>query len=104
MTDHCPTCGAAVRIEASGTTHYMVPVADERIRKLQNEITELGDENTVLRVDAINYRSRIRELEEMVESAYREGFWDGYDDEARPQDADSGWEHSDVRKQLERAR
>ena len=80
---------------------FLESIADERIRKLQNEITELGDENTVLRVDAINYRSRIRELEEMVESAYREGFWDGYDDEARPQDADAGWEHSDVREQLE---
>lgn len=43
---------------------------------------------------------RIRELEALVESAYREGFNDGYDDDARPQDADAGWEHSDVRKRL----
>ena len=76
MTDHCPTCGAAVRIEASGVTHYMVPVDAERVR----------------------------ELEALVESAYREGFADGYDDDARPQHADSGWEHSDVRKQLETPR
>ena len=47
---------------------------------------------------------RIRELTTLVESAYREGFWDGYDDDARPQDADAGWEHSDVRKRLEQAR
>ena len=47
---------------------------------------------------------RIRKLEALVESAYREGFIDGYDDDARPQDADSGWEHSDARKQLEQKR
>ena len=46
----------------------------------------------------------ICELRLLVETAYREGFLDGYDDDARPQDADSGWEHSDVRKQLEQAR
>ena len=38
MTDHCPTCGAAVRIEASGTTHYMVPIADERNRSRIREL------------------------------------------------------------------
>ena len=47
---------------------------------------------------------RIRELEALVESSYREGFLDGYDDDARPQDADAGWEHSDVRKRLEQPR
>ena len=46
-------------------------------------------------------QQRIRELTTLVESAYREGFLDGYDDYARPQDADTGWEHSDVRKRLE---
>ena len=54
------------------------------------------------RVDDL--QQRIRELTTLVESAYREGFIDGYDDYARPQDADSGWEHSDVRKRLEQAR
>ena len=44
---------------------------------------------------------RIRKLEALVESAYREGFIDGYDDDARPQDADSGWEHSEARRELE---
>ena len=41
MTDHCPTCGAAVRIEASGVTHYMVPVDAERVRELEERIREL---------------------------------------------------------------
>ena len=46
-------------------------------------------------------RERIAEMEALVESAYREGFIDGYDDDARPQDADSGWEHSEARRELE---
>jgi len=50
---------------------FLESIADERIRKLQNEITELGDENTVLRVDAINYRSRIRELEARFNKAQK---------------------------------
>ena len=41
MTDHCPTCGAAVRIEASGVTHYMVPIDAERVRELEERIREL---------------------------------------------------------------
>lgn len=73
MSERCPTCGASVRIEASGVTHYMVPADAERVR----------------------------ELTALVESAYREGFWDGYDDDARPMDADAGWEHSEAKKGLE---
>ena len=49
-------------------------------------------------------RERIAEMEALVESAYREGFIDGYDDDARPQDADSGWEHSEAKKGLEQPR
>jgi len=48
MTDHCPTCGAAVRIEASGTTHYMVPIADERIQVLEAENVRLGKRHDIL--------------------------------------------------------
>ena len=44
---------------------------------------------------------RTRKLEALVESSYREGFTDGYDDDARPQDADAGWEHSEARRELE---
>ena len=41
MTDRCPTCSAAVRIEASGATHYMVPTDAERVRELEDRIREL---------------------------------------------------------------
>ena len=71
----------------------------------------------------LEYQKRIRELEALVESAYREGFGDGYDlgfvvgergsshilrfakteldDDARPQDTDSGWKYSESKKALE---
>ena len=41
MTDYCPTCGAAVRVEVSGVTNYMVPVDAERVRELEDRIREL---------------------------------------------------------------
>ena len=50
MTNHCPTCGAAVRIEASGTTHYMVPTDAERVRELEDRIRELESINEGLLV------------------------------------------------------
>ena len=43
MTDHCPTCGAAVRIEACGVTHYMVPTDAERVRELEAELRDVLD-------------------------------------------------------------
>ena len=43
MTDHCPTCGAAVRIEASGVTHYMVPVDAERVSELESLLEAVLD-------------------------------------------------------------
>ena len=48
MTDHCPTCGAAVRIEASGVTHYMVPIDAERVRELEAENVRLDKRHGIL--------------------------------------------------------
>ena len=50
MTDHCPTCGAAVRVETSGRTSYMVPTDAERVRELENRIRELESINEGLLV------------------------------------------------------
>ena len=63
--------------------------------------TALAAARRLLMIEVSGCHERIAEMEALVESAYREGFLDGYDDDARPQDADAGWEHSDVRKQLE---
>ena len=41
MTNHCPTCGAAVRVETSGRTSYMVPTDAERVQELEDRIREL---------------------------------------------------------------
>ena len=38
MTERCPTCGAAVRVEVCGATHYMVPVDAERVRELETAL------------------------------------------------------------------
>lgn len=46
-------------------------------------------------------RERIRELEALVDAAYREGFADGYDDDARAQHAGDAWRHSESKKALE---
>ena len=105
MTDHCPTCGAAVRVEASGVTHYMVPIDAERMSELEAKVESLtAGLEAAKQFDAMVVDERIRELEALVESAYREGFIDGYDDDARPQHVNSRWKYSDVRKQLEKAR
>ena len=45
MSDQCPTCGAAVRIEASGTTHYMVPTDAERILDLEDVLRAIVEYN-----------------------------------------------------------
>ena len=44
---------------------------------------------------------RIRELTTLVESAYREGFYDGCSDEWHPQTPDYDWEHSKAKRELE---
>lgn len=44
--------------------------------------------------------TRILDLEALVESAYREGFNDGYDD-VRPGHANAGWEYSEAKMNLE---
>ena len=46
---------------------------------------------------------RINTLEVLVEVAYREGFIDGYDDDARPQDVSFGWESSTAKRELEQS-
>ena len=56
MTDHCPTCGAAVRIEASGVTHYMVPIDAERVRELEERIRELEALLAEAHADATRWR------------------------------------------------
>ena len=64
MTDHCPTCGAAVRIEASGVTHYMVPVDAERVRELEAKVESLtAGLEAAKDFDALVVDERIRELE-----------------------------------------
>ena len=76
MTDQCPTCGAAVRIEASGTTHYMVPTDAERVRELEDRIRELIAQCEKLRAERNGVRVkveqplllRIRELEAALSS------------------------------------
>lgn len=38
---HCPTCGAAVVVGGTGTTHYYVPVSDtEMVTVLQEILVE----------------------------------------------------------------
>lgn len=64
-----------------------------------------GQEEKYVRLEAAEERtfeleSRVLDLEEIAELAYREGFNDGYDDDARPQDAASGWLQSDARRLL----
>ena len=48
-------------------------------------------------------QQRINTLEVLVEVAYREGFIDGYDDDARPQDVSFGWESSTAKRELEQS-
>ena len=64
MTDHCPTCGAAVRVEASGVTHYMVPVDAERVRELEERIRELE-----AHLDALRSAVKALPVEEWVETS-----------------------------------
>ena len=68
MTDQCPTCGAAVRIEASGTTHYMVPTDAERVRELTAQCERLRAERNAVRVKFEQpLLLRIRKLEDAIE-------------------------------------
>ena len=90
---------------------YWTPwhVAQEHIRKLQSDreaghrdYQSLRDHADDLLRELAREKECISTLEVLVEVAYREGFIDGYDDDARPQDVDSGWVRSDVRKRLEK--
>ena len=76
MTDQCPTCGAAVRVETSGRASYMVPTDAERVRELEDRIRELIGQCERLRAERNAVRVkveqplllRIRELEAALSS------------------------------------
>ena len=71
MTDHCPTCGAAVRVEACGVTHYFVPIADERVRELEAALEQSKERLSAARVKyeqpmmakALGLQKRVESLE-----------------------------------------
>ena len=63
MTDHCPTCGAAVRIEASGVTHYMVPVDAERVSELEAALRIIAGQEQCLDNLMSNVEIAIKALE-----------------------------------------
>ena len=60
MTDHCPTCGAAVCVEVSGVTHYMIPIDAERMR--EQRIREL--EAALLNIKASSIEPHILQIVE----------------------------------------
>ena len=68
MTNHCPTCGAAVRVEASGTTHYMVPTDAERVRELEALLRQAEEALTFeLHGEPYNSRPLIDRIGEALE-------------------------------------
>ena len=72
MTDHCPTCGAAVCVEVSGVTHYMIPIDAERVRELEAALEQSKERLSAARlqyerpivIKALGLQKRVRELEE----------------------------------------
>ena len=74
MTDHCPTCGAAVRVEASGVTHYMVPVDAERVRELEAKVKSLTAGLEAAKTFDAVVDDRIRKLEAGLRPFAQEGF------------------------------
>ena len=72
MTDHCPTCGAAVRVETSGRTSYMVPTDAERVRELEDRIRELEVALHMVLDDPDSLSGRPRTFEFVMETLSKE--------------------------------